>query len=70
MALPAAALQFPMGHPSVASVIPGLRTPEELRQTLDWANATIPAAFWDQLKDRNLLHPEAPVPAARPFSVA
>ncbi|MFY0679560.1 MAG: aldo/keto reductase [Thalassovita sp.] len=70
VALPAAALQFPMGHPSVASVIPGLRTPEELRQTLDWANAVIPAAFWDQLKDQDLLHPEAPVPAARPFSVA
>ena len=68
VALPAAALQFPMGHPSVASIIPGLRTPEELRQTLDWANAAIPAAFWDQLKDQDLLHPEAPVPATRPFS--
>src|SRR5262249_8063430 len=34
--LAAAALQFPLGHPAVVSVIPGPITPEEVRQNLAW----------------------------------
>lgn len=65
--LPAAALQFPLGHDAVASIIPGLRTHDELAQTLTWATTQIPAAFWAALKDSALLHPDAPTPSSQPF---
>ena len=50
VALPAAALQFPLAHPQVASVIPGTRTPEEFAQLLAWRDTQIPAALWSDLK--------------------
>lgn len=65
--LPAAALQFPLAHPAVASVIPGARDPGQLAQVLDWTRARIPAEFWADLKRRDLLHPDAPTPAGGLF---
>ncbi len=61
--LPAAALQFPLGHPNVASVVPGGRTPEEVRRNRALFSTPIPAPFWQALKDRGLLRGDAPVPA-------
>ena len=60
--LPAAALQFPLGHPAVASVIPGARNAAEVASHWQWARMKIPAALWDDLRAHGLLHPEAPVP--------
>src|SRR5262249_57722700 len=40
--LAAAALQFPLGHPAVVSVIPGPITPEEVRQNLAGLSREIP----------------------------
>lgn len=60
--LPAAALQFPLAHPAVASVIPGIGRASRIRQTLDLFNHEIPAEFWAGLKDRGLLRNDAPVP--------
>lgn len=65
--LPAAALQFPLAHPAVAAVIPGLRSPAELADTLSWVGHSIPGAFWAALKDGGLVHPDAPLPEANPF---
>jgi len=42
--LPAAALQFPLAHPIVVSVIPGARSVAELEQNLDYMRQTIPPA--------------------------
>ena len=53
--LPAAALQFPLGHPAVISVIPGLRSTAELNATLAWAKTDIPAEYWMALKEEGLL---------------
>ena len=61
--LPAAALQFLLAHPIVASVIPGGVRPEEVRQNLASLLAPIPAAFWADLKAKGLIDPQAPVPA-------
>ena len=61
--LPAAALQFVVAHPAIASFTAGTRTVEQLRQNLDWFSAPIPAAFWAQLKRQGLLREDAPVPA-------
>lgn len=65
--LPAAALQFPLGHDVVTSVIPGLRSSDELADTLKWVAQDIPAEFWDALKSQTLLHPDAPTPTQSPF---
>jgi D-threo-aldose 1-dehydrogenase len=63
VALPAAALQFVLAHPAVASVIPGGAKPEEVVQNAASLSAPIPASFWSDLKAQKLIHPEAPVPA-------
>jgi D-threo-aldose 1-dehydrogenase len=46
----AAALQFSMRDPRVASTICGVTRPERVRQTLDWARFPIPEAMWEELK--------------------
>jgi D-threo-aldose 1-dehydrogenase len=59
----AAALQFPLAHPRVASVVAGCSSVEEVRQAKEWLAWPIPAELWYSLKDSDLLHPNAPVPA-------
>ena len=63
VALPAAALQFPLAHPVVASVIPGTRSEQEQRELLSWWTTEIPTALWDDLKSEELLDPSAPTPS-------
>jgi D-threo-aldose 1-dehydrogenase len=60
--LAAAALQFPLANPLVASVIPGLDSAQRVDATLKLVNEPIPAAFWEALKAQGLLKPQAPVP--------
>ncbi len=60
--LPAAALQFVVAHPAIPSFIAGTRTVEQLRNNLAWFNHAIPDDFWAELKSRNLLRADAPVP--------
>ncbi len=64
--LAAAALQFPLGHSLVASVIPGLDSPERVNQTLALYRHVIPAALWRDLRQEDLLRADAPIPPARP----
>ena len=45
----AAALQFSMRDPRVASTICGISKPERIKQTLEWARYPIPQAAWDEL---------------------
>jgi D-threo-aldose 1-dehydrogenase len=63
VALPAAALQFCLAHPVVASVIPGLADPQQVRDTLTYVGAEIPAAFWEELRSEGIIASDAPVPA-------
>lgn len=60
--LPAAALQFPLAHPVVKSVIPGPRRPAELDQILDWWDVPIPDALWRDMKAGGLLAADVPTP--------
>ncbi len=60
--LPAAALQFPLAHPAVASVIPGPRNVRELEENLKLFTMPIPPSLWSDLRNEKLLHPNAPVP--------
>ncbi len=63
--LAAAALQFPLAHPQVASVIPGLGNPLRIKRTLELFRTSISDAFWHELKNEGLIHKDAPIPAAR-----
>ena len=47
--LAAAALQFPLRHPAVASILLGPRSPAQLTDSLDLLELPIPAALWDEL---------------------
>lgn len=59
--LPEAALRFPVKHPSVVSVIPGMVNPKQVALNVKTLGAKIPKAFWKDLKARGLLHAGAPV---------
>jgi D-threo-aldose 1-dehydrogenase len=61
--LAAAALQFPLAHPLVASVIPGLDSADRVAQTLALYRQKIPAALWRELKQGELIRADAPIPA-------
>ncbi len=60
--LPAAALQYPLGHKIVASVIPGARSQEEMQQNIDFFEMDIPASLWSDLRNEKLLDEQAPLP--------
>jgi D-threo-aldose 1-dehydrogenase len=62
--LGAAALQFPLAHPAVVSVIPGPNSAEQVRANVKWIAQPIPAALWEELKEKGLLRKDAPVPKA------
>lgn len=61
--LPAAALQFPLGHPAVAQVLTGARSAGELSENLRLMSVEIPAALWEELQDCGLISSLAAVPA-------
>jgi D-threo-aldose 1-dehydrogenase len=61
--LQAAALQFPLGHPSVASVVAGCANGAEARNCAAMFSHSIPPAFWRSLRERGLVDARAPLPA-------
>ncbi len=61
--LQAAALQFPLGHPAIASVVAGCVTAAESRNAMAMFSHPIPPAFWPALRDRGLVDARAPLPA-------
>ncbi len=60
--LAAAALQFPLFHPSVASVIPGAIKPEYVQSNLSHYQRPIPVDLWAELKSDGLIREDAPTP--------
>ena len=62
VSLQAAALQFPLGHESVVSVIPGATQAEYVTANLENLMTEIPVSLWTDLKNEQLLVPDAPVP--------
>lgn len=60
--LPAAALQFPLAHPMVVSVVAGLSSASEVTKNVALLQQTIPDGFWSALKYSGLLRHNAPVP--------
>ncbi len=60
--LKAAALQFPLGHPSVSCVVVGCRSVEHLDESIRMFEVDIPPALWQELKAKRLLRDDAPTP--------
>ncbi|WP_137154756.1 aldo/keto reductase [Rhizobium sp. FKL33] len=56
-----AALNFPLRHPQVVSVIPGGQSVAEVRSNRDILGKEIPSALWEELKAEGLLRADAPV---------
>ena len=64
MSLAQAALQFPLGHPAVVSVIPGGQNADQVVQNLALLRAPIPDTLWRDLKAAGLMRLDAPTPEA------
>jgi D-threo-aldose 1-dehydrogenase len=62
VALASAALQFPLAHPAICSVIPGAKIAAEVKRNIATIEAPIPRDFWAELKREKLLAEEAPLP--------
>ncbi|MGH9063776.1 MAG: aldo/keto reductase [Acidimicrobiales bacterium] len=63
--LGAAAIQFPYGHPAVAAVVVGARSPAELEEDVAMLQLPLPPDLWAELRAEGLLGEEVPVPRAR-----
>lgn len=60
--LAAAAMQFPLAHPAIASVVLGAVTAEEVKRNIAGFSRRIPARFWQDLVTAGLVRAEAPLP--------
>lgn len=59
--LMAAALQFPLFHPAVCSIIPGARTAHQIISNMKSFNFDIPKELWAEMKKRDLIVQDAPI---------
>jgi D-threo-aldose 1-dehydrogenase len=59
----AAAMQFPLAHPAVTSLVAGVRSITHLDEYPALLGHPIPADLWSELRASGLIAPDAPVPA-------
>jgi D-threo-aldose 1-dehydrogenase len=60
--LGAAAMQFPLAHPLVASIIPGALEPGHVEKNFELFQHDIPAALYAELKEEGLMRDDVPAP--------
>jgi D-threo-aldose 1-dehydrogenase len=60
--LPAAALSFPLAHPSVGNITVGMRTVEQVHRNVADSEQDIPSELWVELRESGLIRPDAPTP--------
>jgi D-threo-aldose 1-dehydrogenase len=58
----AAGLQFSLAHPAVAAVIPGASRPSRIAEDRAALAENVPADFWRELREAQLVSPAAPLP--------
>jgi len=61
--LRAAAAQFAAAHPVVTTLVLGMVKPAEVDENIRLLDVNIPAAFWDEMRARELIDQDAPTPA-------
>ena len=62
VSLPAAALQFTLGHPAVATVCTGARSAEQVKRNAELFDVPIPDGLWSALTAAGLLSDGTPTP--------
>jgi D-threo-aldose 1-dehydrogenase len=62
VALKAAAIQFPLGHPAVSCIVVGCRSAAQLDESIKMFEAEIPPTLWQELKAKGLLRSDTPTP--------
>jgi D-threo-aldose 1-dehydrogenase len=65
VALKAAALQFPLAHPAISSVVSGAASVAELDENIAAFQSPLPAALWDDLRASGLLAEHVPTPETK-----
>jgi D-threo-aldose 1-dehydrogenase len=60
--LKAAALQFVLAHPAVATAVPGAQSTDELEQNIAMVQQEIPNAVWSDMRSAGLIPDNAPTP--------
>lgn len=60
-----AALQFSTAHPAVKAVVTGSTRPDRIKEDLKALEANIPAAFWEELVEKELISAKAILPGSR-----
>lgn len=60
-----AALQFSTAHPAVKAVVTGSTRPDRIKEDLQALEAKIPAAFWEELVEKELVSAKAALPGSR-----
>jgi D-threo-aldose 1-dehydrogenase len=63
VSMKAAGLHFALANPAVAAVIPGASRPDRLAEDRAAVEATVPADFWQELREAGLVDPAAPLPS-------
>jgi D-threo-aldose 1-dehydrogenase len=63
VALPHAAIRFPLGEPAVASIVLGAVSPDEVERNRAAFAAPVPASLWTDLVTERLLRADARLPA-------
>lgn len=61
----AAALQFPLAHPSVCAVVAGMRNVMEVESAISRGSQRLPTRIWPRLRGAGIIAAAAPVPGAR-----
>ena len=62
MPLKAAAIQFPLAHPAVATILTGVRSREEMLKNERLFKMRIPSHLWSDLRQPGLISEKAPTP--------
>jgi D-threo-aldose 1-dehydrogenase len=60
--LRAAAIQFPLAHPAISTIVVGACSPQEVDDNIAMLRLEIPPELWSRLKERGLVREDAPTP--------
>jgi D-threo-aldose 1-dehydrogenase len=63
VSMQAAALNFPLLHPAVVTVVSGARNADQMTANITWMQEEIPSGVWKALKDKGVIAADAPIGA-------
>lgn len=61
--LATAALQFPLAHPAIDTLVLGMSTPDKVTMNLSALAVPVPHACWQELRQADLIAPTVPLPS-------